>query len=157
MAAKGKRTVSRKALDKIAEHLAGLPEKKSLELSYREAIFEQSETLLAARNRGYSFEELAAVFSNGGIKISASTLKRYLREAGNSSNSQNETATKNRHQSKPVFTQPDKESTPQSEHTVRPSSLEKPRKFGQSRLQSDENSDRYPDGHGKPIEMKLDL
>lgn len=153
MAAKGKRTVSRKALDQIAENLAKLPEKKSSELSYREAVFEQSETLLAALKRGYSYEDLAAVFSNGGIKISTSTLKRYLREARKNTASQNKTTATERHLPKQTPAQPDIEPAEKPADTAK----RFPKKFGKSRLQSEENPDRYPSNYGRPLEMKTDL
>lgn len=153
MAAKGKRTVSRKALDKIAQSLAELPEKKPSELSYREAVFEQIGTLLAALERGYSYEDLAAVFSNGGIQISTSTLKRYLREARKNTASHHKTTATDRHLPKQTPTPPDIEPAEKPADTAE----RFPKKFGKSRLQSDENPDRYPDGHGKPLEMKIDL
>ena len=57
--------------------LEGLPEKEKEDLSLREAIGQMQETIKTALARGYSYEDVAKMLSEKGIKISALTLKNY--------------------------------------------------------------------------------
>ncbi len=54
-----------------------LPAKQKEDLSLREAIGQMQDTIKAALNRGYSYEDVAQMLSEQGIQISALTLKNY--------------------------------------------------------------------------------
>ncbi len=58
--------------------LQSLPEKPKEELSLREAIDLMRDSVRGALAKGYSYQELAAMLTEKGIKISAFTLKNYV-------------------------------------------------------------------------------
>jgi hypothetical protein len=57
--------------------LEELPEKEKEDLSLREAIGQMQEAIKDTLSRGYSYEDVAKMLSDKGIKISALTLKNY--------------------------------------------------------------------------------
>ncbi len=57
--------------------LQDLPEKPKEDLSLREAIVRMQESIRATLSKGYSYDEIAKMLSERGIKISALTLKNY--------------------------------------------------------------------------------
>ena len=57
--------------------LQDLPEKPKEDLSLREAIVQMQEAIRATLAKGYSYDEIAKMLSDRGIKISALTLKNY--------------------------------------------------------------------------------
>lgn len=57
--------------------LQDLPEKAKEELSLKEAVRQMHEPIKAALAKGYSYEDVAKMLSDQGIKISALTLKNY--------------------------------------------------------------------------------
>ncbi|MBF2029616.1 MAG: hypothetical protein IGS48_23130 [Oscillatoriales cyanobacterium C42_A2020_001] len=58
--------------------LQSLPEKPKEELSLREAIDQMRDSVRGALAKGYTYQELAAMLTEKGIKISAFTLKNYV-------------------------------------------------------------------------------
>ncbi|WP_421654640.1 hypothetical protein [Leptothermofonsia sp. ETS-13] len=66
--------------------LQDLPEKTKEDLSLREAVEQMREPIRAALAKGYSYDDVAKMLSDKGIKISALTLKNYApsgrRQAG---------------------------------------------------------------------------
>lgn len=58
--------------------LQSLPEKPKEELSLREAIAQMQDSVRGALAKGYTYQELAAMLTEKGIKISAFTLKNYV-------------------------------------------------------------------------------
>lgn len=58
--------------------LRDLPDKPRESWSLREAIHLLKDTIYGALDRGYSYEEVADLLSDRGIKISPSSLKSYL-------------------------------------------------------------------------------
>ncbi|UBF30443.1 hypothetical protein K9N68_35195 (plasmid) [Kovacikia minuta CCNUW1] len=87
MAARSKTaTVKQKALSNTASFLTELPEKTKEEMSLREAVKQMQPQLKAALAKGYSYQDLATMLTDLGIKISALTLRNYLpsgkRQAG---------------------------------------------------------------------------
>jgi len=58
--------------------LQELPEKPKEDLSLKEAVERMKEPLQLALGKGYSYDSLAKMLSEQGIKISALTLKNYL-------------------------------------------------------------------------------
>jgi len=58
--------------------LQELPDKPKEDLSLKEAVERMKEPLQAALGKGYSYDSLAKILSDKGIKISALTLKNYL-------------------------------------------------------------------------------
>lgn len=65
-------------LDQAASLLGDLPEKPEATISLRQAIDLLQEDLRSSLDKGYDYEELAAILEKQGIDISPSTLKRYL-------------------------------------------------------------------------------
>ena len=162
-------TITREAADKFSRKLEQLPEKKKTELTPKELIFENSQQLDSLLERNYEYDDLIKILKEDGIQISKTTLRQYLSEARKSRNNQDDTtahlptsanqsdapAQKPEDKSAVVVQQPaskkESASTPKEEVTP------KRKKIGKSRLQSDENTARYPGDLGKPIEMASDL
>lgn len=71
-------SIQKQAIDQVNVSLQELPEKPKDNLSLREAVNQLQEEIRAALAKGYSYEDLAAMFSEKGIDISALTLKRYV-------------------------------------------------------------------------------
>jgi hypothetical protein len=72
------------AIDAIRTHLATIPQKDetALELTRQEAIARMSTEVLALRERGYSWKEVADFISRKGCRISAAALKTRLSRKG---------------------------------------------------------------------------
>jgi hypothetical protein len=72
------------AIDAIRTELAAIPQKDDAarEINREEAITRMSTEVLALRERGYSWEEVAAFISRKGCRISASALKTRLSRKG---------------------------------------------------------------------------
>lgn len=147
-------TISRATADKFSQKLEQLPKKKKTELTTKELIFENSEQLDNVLEKGYDYEDLVAILKEDGIKISKTTLRQYLSEARRDRAAQNVTAEdKGQHLPKQVSTRQNNEPAESLDSKAKRS----PKKFGKSRLNSDEDPARYPSSHGEPIEMKVDL
>jgi|SRR5579883_2423448 len=58
--------------------LQELPQKPKADLSLKEAVRQMQVALRAALAKGYSYQDLATLLNEQGIKISALTLKNYL-------------------------------------------------------------------------------
>ncbi len=58
--------------------LQALPDKPKEELSLREAVEQMRDSVRSALAKGYTYQELAAMLTEKGIKISAFTLKNYV-------------------------------------------------------------------------------
>lgn len=71
-------SIQKQAIDQVNASLQELPEKPKDNLSLREAVNQLQDEIRAALAKGYSYEDLAAMFSEKGIDISALTLKRYV-------------------------------------------------------------------------------
>jgi hypothetical protein len=71
-------TIKQEAVTHASEFLQTLPEKPKEALSLREAVDQLRDQIRAALYRGYTYSDLAAMLSEKGIKISASTLKNYV-------------------------------------------------------------------------------
>ena len=161
-----KRTmISRSLADRLSQKLEQLPEKKKTELTPKELIFEKSEQLDSALAKGYDYDDLVALLKEDGIQLSKTTLRQYLSEARKHRANQDEQAADRTHRPEKSLAQSDRaqpllneEASTQTDRTPVENSVHRlPKKLGRSRLQSDENPTRYPDGHGQPIEMKTDL
>jgi hypothetical protein len=72
------------AIDAIRTHLATIPQKDETarELTRQEAIARMSTEVLALRDRGYSWKEVADFISRKGCRISAAALKTRLSRKG---------------------------------------------------------------------------
>ncbi|MGG6294341.1 hypothetical protein ACQ4M4_07960 [Leptolyngbya sp. AN02str] len=70
--------VTKDSIEQAAEFLKDLPEKPKELWSLREAIDQLQDTIKSALDRGYSHEEVSAMLTEQGIKISPSSLKSYL-------------------------------------------------------------------------------
>ncbi len=153
-------TITRSLADKFSQKLEQLPEKKKVELTPKELIFENLEQLDDLLKRGYDYNDLVALLKEDGIQLSKATLRQYLREARKHRTNQDKTTKDKTHRAEKSLAQPDKaQHLPKRlvPETLTHSEQRSPNKFSKGRLQSDENPDRYPDGHGKPLEIKTDL
>ena len=66
------------AIDEAAEALENLPEKVKEKLSLREAVDTLREQITAVLDKGYSYEDIAAMLEKQSISIAPSSLKHYL-------------------------------------------------------------------------------
>ena len=151
-------TITREAADKFSRKLEQLPDKKKMELTPKELIFENSQQLDSLLERNYEYDDLVEILKEDGIQISKTTLRQYLSEARKARSKQdeaNEIVQEPGDNSAEVSPQKDSKREPAStpEKEVAP----KRKKIGKSRLKSDENATRYPGDHGKPIEMTSEL
>lgn len=71
-------SIPQSVIDQASIALDQLPEKPKENLSLKEAVAALKDTITSALERGYSYEEVAAMLSEQGVKISASSLKSYL-------------------------------------------------------------------------------
>jgi transposase len=70
--------VKQAAIDHTSAFLQALPDKPKEDMSLREAIDQMRDSLKNALSKGYTYQELAAMLTDQGIKISAFTLKNYV-------------------------------------------------------------------------------
>ncbi|NJP08838.1 MAG: hypothetical protein HC866_04610 [Leptolyngbyaceae cyanobacterium RU_5_1] len=70
--------VKQAAIEHTSTFLQALPEKPKEDLSLKEAIGQLQDPIRAALAKGYTYQELAALLSEKGIRISAFTLKNYV-------------------------------------------------------------------------------
>lgn len=70
--------VQKDSIDQAGSLLLQLPEKPKEAWSLREAINLLQDSISGALQRGYTYEEIAAMLSDKGVKISPSSLKSYL-------------------------------------------------------------------------------
>jgi len=70
--------VQQESIEQATSLLEQLPEKPKEVWSLREAIELLQDSISTALARGYSHEEIAALLADKNIKISVSSLKRYL-------------------------------------------------------------------------------
>lgn len=149
-----KRTMIKRSLaDKLSQKLEQLPAKQKTELTPKEFIFENSEQLDSALERGYDYDDLIAILKDDGINLGKTTLRQYLREARKARTDQDNTP----EDTEPLTKQPPAKSDQEPAKKPESTAQRSPKKLGKSRLQSDENPTRYPGDHGQPIEMKTDL
>jgi hypothetical protein len=76
-------SIQKQAIDQVNVSLQELPEKPKDNLSLREAVNLLQDEIRSALAKGYSHEDLAAIFADQGIEISALTLKRYVSSGRN--------------------------------------------------------------------------
>jgi hypothetical protein len=159
-------TITREFADQFAQKLEQLPARKKTTLNTKELISENAQQLTHLLANGYSYEDLLIILKEEGIHLTKPTLRQYLNEAKKGSDNPDEQSLEQQPVAEKASTQrtrrldtnADRQAAAEAETTTQPAqAIPERRKFGQSRLQSDENSDRYPDGHGTPIEMKSDL
>jgi hypothetical protein len=74
-------TISKSSIDNVHSTLKDLPEKPKETLSLREAIGELHESITAALNRGYNYDEVVTILASQGVEITVASLKRYLAAA----------------------------------------------------------------------------
>lgn len=70
--------VTQPAVDQAANALQNLPEKIKEKLSLREAVDTLRDQITAVLDKGYSYEDIAAMLEKQGISIAPSSLKHYL-------------------------------------------------------------------------------
>lgn len=71
-------SIKKSALDKTVAELKKLPIKPKDVFSLRDAVYEIYADIQSVLSKGYSFDEVAALLSKGGIEIKGITLKQYL-------------------------------------------------------------------------------
>ncbi|MBF2046978.1 hypothetical protein HJG54_31545 [Leptolyngbya sp. NK1-12] len=70
--------VTKASIDQASEALQSLPEKTKEKLSLREAVDVLRDHITAALDKGYSYEDIAAMLAKQGVSIAPSSLKHYL-------------------------------------------------------------------------------
>ena len=152
---KSKRTtITREAADRFSRKLEQLPDKKKTELTPKELIFENAQQLDDLLNRNYEYDDLVAILKADGIQISKATLRQYLSEARKAREQPKNPDAHHQHLPKTASTvQPKEPALDLNNRTAEPTPM-RAKKLGKSRLQSEENADRYPGDRGTPIEMK---
>ena len=165
--AKGKSkrtTITREAADDFSRKLEQLPDKKKTELTPKELIFENSQQLDSLLERNYEYDDLVALLKEDGIQISKTTLRQYLSEARKAREGQDVTEKAHLLEQAPTYQadQSAQDSAAQPADITQPPASQRDgatpsrKKIGRSRLQSEENPNRYPGEQGKPIEMKTE-
>jgi hypothetical protein len=71
-------SIKKSVLDKTVAELKKLPTKPKDVFSLRDAVYEIYADIQSVLSKGYSFDEVAALLSKGGIDIKGITLKQYL-------------------------------------------------------------------------------
>jgi hypothetical protein len=89
-------SIEKQAIDQVNASLQDLPEKPKDNLSLREAVNLLQDEIRAALAKGYTHEDLAAIFADQGIEISALTLKRYISSGRNQGGKSKSTAGRTR-------------------------------------------------------------
>lgn len=166
--------ITREFADRFSRKLEQLPAKKKTTLTTKELIAENVQQLTHLLDNGYSYDDLLIVLKADGISLTKPTLRQYLNEAkkvqSHASKLGNrhiphlatQTATKQHReldadQMSETADERSQSLSKDAANRASESEMPPPRKLGKSRLQSDDNPTRYPDGHGQPIEMKTDL
>ncbi|MEA5599124.1 hypothetical protein [Rivularia sp. UHCC 0363] len=88
--------VTSSAIDEAAEALNELPEKAKEKLSLREAVDVLRDQITAALDKGYSYEDIAAMLEKQDITIAPSSLKHYLARSNRQLKSAGGTQTRRR-------------------------------------------------------------
>jgi hypothetical protein len=70
--------ISKNSIEQVSLSLQDLPEKPKDSYSLREAIALMHSAITTALSRGYKHEEISKLLADEGIKITASSLRRYL-------------------------------------------------------------------------------
>jgi len=70
--------VKQASIKDTSAFLESLPEKPKEDLSLREAVEQMRDSVRGALAKGYTYQELAAMLTDKGIRISAFTLKNYV-------------------------------------------------------------------------------
>lgn len=70
--------ISKNSIEQVSLSLQDLPEKPKDSYSLREAIALMHSSITTALSRGYKHEEISKILADEGIKITASSLRRYL-------------------------------------------------------------------------------
>lgn len=76
--------ISNSTLEKATLALQALPEKPKENLSLRETIFELQGIIRAALDKGYTYEDIAALLNNQGVSIAPSSLRYYINQTSRS-------------------------------------------------------------------------
>lgn len=84
--------VKKDSVDQAGVFLDSLPEKPREDFSLRAAVDRLREPIRAALSKGYTYEEVAELLADQGIKISPSTLKNYV-PSGTRQSSKDKSAT----------------------------------------------------------------
>jgi hypothetical protein len=82
--------ISQENIQDVVSSLQNLPAREMDVPSLREAVALLQDPINTALDRGYSYEEVTEVLQNQGIKVSVSSLKRYLSITRNEDTSQRE-------------------------------------------------------------------
>ena len=112
---------SKVAIDQATAALQDLPDKPKENVSLREAVDLLQDDIIAALNKGYSYEEMTEVLAKQGISIAPSSLKHYL--ARSKRQSQPKSAAKTR---QPRSTKKAKAEEPVVEAVPAPAPVEEP-------------------------------
>ncbi|HEY9828802.1 MAG TPA: hypothetical protein V6D19_25565 [Stenomitos sp.] len=72
------KSIQKSTIDKTVSELKKLPQKKKDIFGLRDAIYAMYTDIQSVLGKGYSYDEVAALLSQGGIEIKAITLKQYL-------------------------------------------------------------------------------
>jgi hypothetical protein len=70
--------ISKNSIEQVSLSLQDLPEKPKDSYSLREAIALMHSAITTALSKGYKHEEISKLLADKGIKITASSLRRYL-------------------------------------------------------------------------------
>jgi len=122
--------VTQKSIEAANTALAELPEKPKTHWSLREAISRLQGTINTALERGYSYQEVADMLGNQGIRISPASLKSYLasssRDTTTTTSKRRRTSTKTATETVPVVEEeastPEPAPTPKKTRTSRTTS-----------------------------------
>ena len=72
------RTIKKSTIEENRQRLSNAPVKEKEDFSLQEAIHDMAEEINQILDRGYSYEEIAKMLSDGGIDVKPTTLRQYL-------------------------------------------------------------------------------
>jgi hypothetical protein len=72
------KSIKKSEIEKTVSELKKLPPKPKEIFGLRDAVYEMYSDIQSVLSKGYSFDEVAAFLSKGGIEIKGVTLKQYL-------------------------------------------------------------------------------
>jgi len=102
-------------LDKVSERI---PDKPKPGLTLKEVILQSKSVIRQALKRGYTYDEIAVIFTEEGIPVKGATIKQYLSEASRTRRSTKSKvatgATGNRQPESQSESQPDTEQKPET-------------------------------------------
>lgn len=113
-------SISKDSIHQATSALQQLPEKPKENLSLREAIAALKDNITTALDRGYSYEEVASMLCDQGVRISPTSLKSYLADTQRGKTPKTRRSTRGRKPSETEVAELETSEAPESVETPAP-------------------------------------